>query len=272
MNSRLLVILSFVLVAAALYLLPQGTTRRLLGTGRAFTQPARELSAMGQRVAREALGGLPENMTREERDALLAEVARLKEQSVGYSRRLDSLRAENIQLQRLLRHYKQTKDYSMVTAEVVGRSALLGRMDTLVLDRGASDGIQAGQAVLGTEGIVGVVEEAMARQSVVRLVSSPGFSLPASVSGRDATGILENQGGRLVLVGLMGRDFDALSLGDVVVTTELGSEAMQPALAVGTIGDKGRTPDDAPMYMLDASASPQLSSLRFVLVAIRGKY
>ncbi|MGN0892785.1 MAG: rod shape-determining protein MreC [Oligosphaeraceae bacterium] len=270
MTTRVLTFLSFLLAAAALFLLPAGTARRILHTGFLFTQPAREISAMGQRISREALGGLPENMTLEERDALLAELGQARTQLAQARAQQEGLRMENLQLQRLLRHYKAPHEYSLVVAEVTSRGLFLGKVCTFLLDRGASDGIQAGQAVLDQDGLVGVVEQATARQAVVRLLCAPDFSLPAESVERRTSGILENREGRLMLTGTMGEAFDSLGFGEWVTTSDLGSEAMQPGIPVGTIQGKERSPDDSPAYPL-SSAVKDFLGIRYVMVAIRGK-
>ena len=225
---------------------------------------------MGQRISREALGGLPENMTLEERDALLAELAQARMALSQAQAQQEGLRLENLQLQRLLRHYKQPKDYSLVVAEVTGRGLFLGRLNTLILDRGASDGIQEGQAVLTEDGLVGVVFQATARQSVVKLLCARDFTLPAEAALRKTSGILENQSGGLVLAGTMGESFDTLGFGEWLYTTDLGSEAMQPGLPVGMIQGKDRAPDDSPVYAV-TPAVKDFMGIQYVMVAIRGK-
>ncbi|MGN0866440.1 MAG: rod shape-determining protein MreC [Oligosphaeraceae bacterium] len=270
LTVRLLTLLSFLLCAAALFLLPAGTTRRILHTGMLFTQPAQELHAMGQRVSREALGGLPENMTLEERDALLAELAQARMQLSNVQGQQEGLRLENLQLQRLLRHYKQPKDYSLVVAEVTGRGLFLGKLNTFLLDRGASDGIQEGQAVLSVDGVVGVVAHATARQSVVKLLCARDFSLAAEATLRKTSGILENRDGSLVLAGTMGESFDSLGFGEWLYTTDLGNDAVQPGLPVGVIQGKDRAPDDSPVYAITPAVKDFLG-IQYVMVAIRGK-
>ncbi len=270
LTSRLLTLLSFLLCAGALFLLPAGTARRLLHTGMLLTQPAQELQAMGQRITREALGGLPENMTLEERNALLVELTQAR---IGLSQaqaQQEGLRLENLQLQRLLRHYKQPKDYSLVVAEVTGRGLFLGKLNTFLLDRGASDGIQEGQAVLSVDGVVGVVIQAMARQCVVKLLCARDFTLPGEATLRKTSGILENREGGLVLTGTMGESFDSLGFGEWLYTTDLGNEAMQPGLPVGVIQGKDRAPDDSPVYAVLPGVKDFLG-IQYVMVAIRGK-
>ena len=264
MKSRLLLCFSFLLLAAALFWLPAGTRKRLARTGRAFVEPTAEMNAMGLRVAREALGGLPPDMTVSQRDDLLAELAKTRNALEVKDAASEALKAENDQLRRLLRYVRQPRDYSLVVAGVAAQLAGTG---SVVLDRGSADGILAGQAVMTLEGLSGIVSEASIRRSVVTLLGDKDFSIPVEVPSRQTNGILENRKGKLLLVAPMGAGFDSLEAGDVVCTTDLGSEVMQPGLLVGTIREKLRAPDDSPIYVIEAAAS-FLESSRYFLIAI----
>ena len=266
---RFLTAISFVIFALAFFLLPSGVEERLSRLGRLFVSPAEEFGAVSQRVAREALGGLPEGMTVEERDELLSELARVKNELSVRDASEESLRAENRQLQRLLRHVRQPRDYSLVVAEVVGRGVLFGRSESLVIDRGATDGILAGQAVMTIDGVVGVVVDSTPRQATVRLYTSRSFSLAAEVPAKRTSGILENRKGRVMLTMPMGDAFDSLLPGETLCTSDLGSDMMQPGLNIGVIESKERQADDVPAYVVRPAAST--GDIRYVMVAIRGK-
>ena len=257
---RFLTAISFVIFALAFFLLPSGVEERLSRLGRLFVSPAEEFGAVSQRVAREVLGGLPEGMTVEERDELLSELARVKNELSVRDASEESLRAENRQLQRLLRHVRQPRDYSLVVAEVVGRGVLFGRSESLVIDRGATDGILAGQAVMTIDGVVGVVVDSTPRQATVRLYTSRSFSLAAEVPAKRTSGMLTMP---------MGDAFDSLLPGETLCTSDLGSDMMQPGLNIGVIESKERQADDVPAYVVRPAAST--GDIRYVMVAIRGK-
>lgn len=268
MKTRLPIIISFVVLACVLFLLPSGTRARIARTCRVFIEPSVEFNAMTQRVAREVLGGLPEGMTLAERDELLAELAKAKADLASRDAADAAIQAENRQLQRLLRYFKESHEYSLVVAGVTGRSESDDAFGTVVLDRGASDGIQAGQAVLSVEGVVGVVLESTTRSAVVRFITSRHFAISAEVTARQVSGILENCDGALALTAPMGNAFDDLRKGEAVYTSALGNDSMVSGLLLGTITEKDRGPDDSPRYFVKPASNPV--GQKYLFVAIPG--
>ncbi|MBO4619604.1 MAG: rod shape-determining protein MreC [Victivallales bacterium] len=264
--SRVLILLSFLALALAFFFLPRGTRERLRHFGRLFTQPSEEMAAMSLRVGREALGGLPPEMSVAERDELLAAKARLEAESQVRDARVRALEAQNQALQKLLQHVSAQHSYALVVCEVVKRPAWSQTHHTVVVDRGSSSGLRPGQAVLSLEGVVGVVSEATARQAVVELFTSPSFALPCEIAARQVSAVLENHGGQFVLTSVLGAEYDAVQLGDEVVTTDLGSDAMQPGLLLGTIAEKTRDANGAPRYLVDAIVQP--ATLKYLMAVL----
>jgi cell shape-determining protein MreC len=84
--------------------------------------------------------------------------------------------------------------------------------------------------------------------------------------------ILENREGVLYLSALSGMKFDALRVGDKVVTSELGSDTMQSGLLVGTVAGIEWTSGGAPTYRVTPAATCQgLRHLMVAIPALRGK-
>lgn len=268
MKTRLPIVISFVILACALFLLPKGTRERIVRTGRIFVEPSVEFNAMSQRVAREVLGGLPAGMTLEERDELLAELAKTKADLASRDAVDMAIQAENRQLQRLLRYFKEPHDFSLVVAGVADRLESDDAFGTVVLDRGASDGIQAGQAVLNVDGVVGIVLESTTRSAVVRLITSRHFAISAEVTARQVSGIMEECDGALALTSPMGKAYDDLQEGESVYTSALGNDSMVAGLLLGTISGKERGPDDSPRYFVNPAADPV--GQKYLFVAIPG--
>ena len=98
---------------------------------------------------------------------------------------------ENERLAALLHLAPAHTDLPMVVARVIGRDASrwYGAID---LDRGVSDGVHAGLAVITHSGIVGVVHRASAHACRVRLITDPTSALPV---------LLDRQRARCILVG-----------------------------------------------------------------------
>ncbi len=264
--SRLILVVAFTLLAAALFFLPAGTRQRISGIARLCSTPGAELSALSMRVSREAIGGLPPGMTVAQRDELLAATARAKLNQQTADARLADLQAENRYLQRLLRHTKQPRNYSLVVAQVIQRPKWSNYYGNVVIDRGSSDGLQTGQAVLTLDGVVGVVSSVSLKQAVVELYDSPNFTMAAGVAQRNITALMENQDGVICLTAPMGRDFSEVRRGELVCTSDLGSTTMQPGLPVGTIAELNATPEGAPLYRVTPVAP--LDNLRYLLIAI----
>lgn len=230
------------------------------------------MAAASLRVSREVLGGLPEDMTVAERDALLADLTRARQELAGYDQKIADLRAENRYLMRLLRYVKNTTEYTLVVTQVTRRRELSAYDDTLMVNRGAADGFLPGQAVLSAEGFVGVLMRADMGSSIVRLHTSDEFTMAVEVPSRGVSAILENRDGVLYLSALTGKKFDALRVGDKVQTSELGSDTMQEGLLVGTVAAIEWTAGGAPTYRVTPAAScEELKHLLVAIPAVRSK-
>ncbi|MBP5300840.1 MAG: rod shape-determining protein MreC [Victivallales bacterium] len=250
----------------ALVLLPEGTQKRLQHLGHLVTQPAEEIASLSMRISREALGGLPAGMTLAERDEMLAEQARLHASAQTATARIQALEAENQSLQKLLQHVSVQRNYALVVGEVLKRPGWRESRRTLVIDRGTSSGVQPGQAALTLEGVAGFVTEATARQAVVELVSAPEFALPCEVGGRRLTAVLERQGEWLGLTSILGEDYARAVVGDQVLTTDLGSDAMQPGLLLGTISQLSWDENGAPRYTVAPAATAD--TLKYLMIVL----
>ena len=119
---------------------------------------------------------------------------------------------------------------------------------------------------MSLDGVVGVVREATTRQAVVELTTSAAFALPCEVAGRQLSAVLERHGEELVLTAVLGADYEAAQAGDQVVTTDLGSDAMQPGLLLGAIAEKTRDGNGAPRYLVTPAAQPD--ALKYLMAVL----
>lgn len=90
---------------------------------------------------------------------------------------------------------------------------------SLILPAGPEAGVRRGQPALWGSAVAGVVEEASARQSRVRLLTDPGLRLRARSLRSGVEGILEGDGGPRLRLALVPRDADLRPL-DRLVTSE----------------------------------------------------
>ena len=112
----------------------------------------------------------------------------------------------------------------------------------------------------------GRVASVTMRQATVRLWTAPDFTLPAQISTRSITALLARHGAHLMLDSPMGRTFDDGHPGDQVFTSDMGSEAMQPGLLIGTVERLEWGSDGAPHYLVTPAAS--LDNLQYLMIAI----
>ena len=150
-----------------------------------------------------------------------AENTELRTQVRGMQQKLDTLteiEIENARLRRLL-DFREHLAGSLITARVIGYDAT-GPAHTLVIDRGESDGVTKGAAVLIPEGIVGQVFIASANAARVLLVSDHNSGVDAVVQRNRVRGIVQGtpEGGcQLKYV----KRTDDLQVGDMLVTSGL---------------------------------------------------
>jgi len=156
-----------------------------------------------------------------------------------------SLRHENERLKELLLVQKaQLQRYETLTEEndrlrslLEGaegqvfeyRFAELVRVDLdpfshrVLIDRGSSDGVTVGQAVIDGQGVMGQVEDVHLHFSTVRLISDPNHALPVQINRTGLRSVAFGSGetGNLVLNSVP-READVRE-GDLIVTSGLGS-------------------------------------------------
>ncbi|MCS7208264.1 MAG: rod shape-determining protein MreC [Fimbriimonadales bacterium] len=188
----------------------------------------------GARAATESTGELFATLARarealREYDHLALENARLK-------RELEQLRAvaaENESLRQTLRLRSQLP-HEWVGCRVIASYPQLGQQ-TLILDRGADDGILAGAPVVASEGLVGVVEHADAHTCTVRLLTAPRTAVSAKVlnAHKISVGVCEGRGDSTLLLNFIPPEAP-LQAGDCVVTAGLGGK-YPPNLPIGVV-------------------------------------
>jgi rod shape-determining protein MreC len=92
----------------------------------------------------------------------------------------------------------------------------------VLIDRGASDGITAGQAVIDGSGVMGQVEDVHLHYSSVRLISDPNHALPVQINRTGLRTVAFGTGETSYLsMPSVPREAD-IRVGDLVVTSGLG--------------------------------------------------
>jgi rod shape-determining protein MreC len=150
-----------------------------------------------------------------------AENERLRARARGRARARAPLadgEIENARLRRLV-DFRATLQGDLLTARVIGHDAT-GLARTILIDRGESDGVVKGAAVLAPEGIVGHVFLASRRAARVLLVSDHNSGVDAVVQRSRARGIVQGAVDGDCTLKYVKRTED-VQVGDLVVTSGL---------------------------------------------------
>ena len=194
---------------------------------------------------------------RDENDRLHAQLREAEAQL----REINALEEKVTQLE-LINGLEIADDLITVTARIYasGTSAF---DNVRYIDKGAKDGIIAGQAVVDEDGLVGRVDLVSANDARIRLITDPLVSVGVRVRSSNETGIVSGRGdGPLRLE--MFRPQSSVHEGDLVVTD--GSR-FPPGIVVGLINS---TADAEVGFVLRTDVSPaaRLSQIDFVKVVV----
>ncbi len=199
------------------------------------------------------------------RHDLQLENSRLKAERLLTSARLQrysALEAENARLRAMLEATKSVTDQVRV-AEIMSVSANPFR-HSIVIDKGARDGVYDGQSMINADGVVGQVIEAGLLAAQGLLISDPGHALPVEIN---------RNGLRTIAVGT--GEFDRLDLpnlpnnadieeGDLLVTSGLGG-AFPAGYPVGIVSSVTRIPAE-PFAAVSATPAASLNQVREIML------
>lgn len=153
---------------------------------------------------------------RHENERLSAKILSLE----GALQRLDTLTAENSRLRSLFEG-ANSQSFEYRFAELI-RVDLDPFSHKVLIDRGSSDGVTRGQAVIDGAGVMGQVEDVHPHFSTVRLISDPNHALPVQINrtGLRTVAFGSGETGSLSLLSIP-RQADVRE-GDLIVTSGLG--------------------------------------------------
>jgi rod shape-determining protein MreC len=114
------------------------------------------------------------------------------------------------------------KSYGLEYANVIGENPSLW-YKTIYVDKGSSSGVRQYDPVVAPGGLVGNVEYVTSDESVVQLITSPSFSVGATIeSGSNPEGLIQPQAGNpstLTMIDLPQSAANGLSNSQLVVTS-----------------------------------------------------
>lgn len=176
--------------------------------------------------------------------------------------KLSDMEHENAMLRKQLDLLPRGK-FSLKAAEVIGQDQQSAG-NWLLIDKGSSDGLSEGMAVIVDQGaVVGRISELTSTSSKVIVLTSPESVVNATDAQTEARGIVRGQyGSGMVLDTVL--QTDVLHRDDAVVTSGLG-EDFPRGLLLGTI-DGIRVSDDRLFQQATIVPAVKFSSLRVVFV------
>lgn len=112
---------------------------------------------------------------------------------------------------------------------------------TVTIDKGSGDGIEAGNPVIGSNGLVGKVIRVQGGTSIVRLITDPESGVTAKVGGGLRGPLAPSKVGAIGDLILAIPRTSAVNRGDIVVTAGSTSQRLEswapPGIPVGTVSD-----------------------------------
>jgi len=190
---------------------------RIRGMAQYLVEPVYHLVEWPVRAARNVFGQF------QSRRSLRHDNESLKQQLLGQQgalQRFEALVEENRRLRSLIEGAEgQTFEFQF--AELVGVD-LDPFSHKVVVNKGALDDVQIGQAVIDGAGVMGQVEDVRLHFSTIRLISDPNHALPVQINRTGLRTVAFGLGetGALKLLGVP-RQADVRE-GDLVVTSGLG--------------------------------------------------
>lgn len=180
---------------------------------------------------------------------------------------LKSLQDENAELRRQLDFFK-ANNFSHIGAEVIGRNIEpLG--STLVINRGSRDGIQEGNAVIISSGVlIGKIAQAEEDSSLVRLLNDNQSKVAATILNHDKSlGVIEGGYGISVRMNFIPQQED-VRVGDLIITSGLES-GIPKGLFIGNVAAVEKEAYE-PFQKATLNPAAPLSSL-FLVSIITGR-
>ena len=185
-SSALLIVITLIALVTSGSAPSRALRDALAGPLRFVTEP---LAGIGRGLA--TVGTVAADV--QELRARLALTIAERDEAVASASRVASLEREITELQAVL-DLRSTIRFSSVAVQVIARDFDIGRR-LVVIDRGARDGIQVGDVVIGAGNtLAGRVIEVSDVSAQVRLMSDPEFSVTAEIASTGAIGLIKGRG------------------------------------------------------------------------------
>ncbi|NNC55820.1 MAG: rod shape-determining protein MreC [Pseudomonadales bacterium] len=204
------------------------------------------------------------------REQLLQENERLHSDARvlrGELQQMVSLTAENVRLKELLSSTTVVED-SVLVAETISVSPS-PLQHKITINKGETDGVYIGQAVIDAYGLVGQVVEVHANSATVIQVSDARHAIPVQVNRNGVRGIAEGTGrvDTLLLPNMV--ETTDIKAGDLLVSSGLG-QRFPVGYPVGVVESVESDPGEAFLRII-VRPSAKLDRGRYVLLVFAGE-
>ena len=198
--------------------------------------------------------------TREANAHLRQEIARLQTQLTEFHEAY----LENQRLRRLL-DFKNAVKAEAIPAQVVVHDPS-GWFQTLIVDKGALDGVGADMPVVNDEGVVGRVMDVSEHYARVVLITDPASAIDGMIERNRMRGVLAGKDASSCLLKYVRGNFD-VQIGDLIITS--GKDGIFPkGLRLGRV--KGVRKDPVALFqIIEVEPAVRLGALEEVLISKR---
>lgn len=234
LKFKILVCVSAVLAGFILYAITNENASNFVETALDFiVTPIRSASA----YVSESVGDFFKkyvqiNEVYAENEELREQIAQLKQEIVD----LNSYKLENDQLKDYLQIKALNPEFELETASVIGIDPL-DSFSAFTIDKGSIHGVESGDVVISTEGLVGIISQVNAISSRVSTILDPSVQVGATISETGDVGIIKNTVANAkntrTLLTMISRD-TVTKAGDFVVTSGNGG-VFPKGIIIGTI-------------------------------------
>jgi len=155
--------------------------------------------------------------------SLKKENEQLKEKIISFKNKsydLQNLNIENQRLRKLL-EFKENLDFKSITAKVIG-SDFSNWYNSIIINKGKSDGIESDQAVFSPTGIVGKVISTSKKTAKIMLLTNRNSKVGGRVHRTRELGILIGINKNYCILNFLPRNAE-VQKGDLVVTPGFGN-------------------------------------------------
>ncbi len=198
-------------------------------------------------------------------------LVRLQKENTLLRQKITDLQKENHQLkegalagERLekLMQFREKIAASVIAAEVIGQDPS-SWFKSLTINKGETDGVRKGMAVISPEGVIGQILRTGPRHSIVLLITDYNSAVDSIVERTRAKAIVEGKGENRCQLKYLLRA-EEVAVGDIVVTSGLNGN-FPKGLVIGEIRKVEKTGQGVFQYA-ELVPSADLSKLEEVLV------